>query len=85
MKILMVEDNKSVSEMMSMFFQKEAWDAHFAYDGNEAVEAFSVDPESWDIITLDLNLPGLDGMQVAQKNPRVVEDSTNYYVDGARF
>lgn len=67
MKILMVEDNKSVSEMMSMFFQKEAWDAHFAYDGNEAVEAFSVDPESWDIITLDLNLPGLDGMQVAQK------------------
>ncbi|MCT1215309.1 DNA-binding response regulator [Latilactobacillus curvatus] len=67
MKILMVEDNKSVSEMMSMFFQKEAWDAYFAYDGNEAVEAFSVDPESWDIITLDLNLPGLDGMQVAQK------------------
>lgn len=67
MKILMVEDNKSVSEMMGMFFQKEAWDAHFAYDGNEAVEQFSVDPDSWDIITLDLNLPGMDGMQVAQK------------------
>lgn len=67
MKILMVEDNKSVSEMMSMFFLKEQWDAHFAYDGNDAVAQFSVDPTSWDIITLDLNLPGLDGMQVAQK------------------
>ena len=26
MKLLMVEDNKSVSEMMSMFFKKEQWD-----------------------------------------------------------
>lgn len=31
------------------------------------MEQFSVDPDSWDIITLDLNLPGMDGMQVAQK------------------
>lgn len=67
MKILMVEDNKSVSEMMGMFFQKEQWEAHFAYDGLEAVEIFNAAPNSWDIITLDLNLPGLDGMQVAKK------------------
>ncbi len=31
MKLLMIEDNKSVSEMMEMFFQKEQWDAHFAH------------------------------------------------------
>ena len=67
MKLLMIEDNKSVSEMMEMFFQKEQWDAHFAYDGNEALEMFKKDPESWDIITLDLNLPGIDGMQVAKE------------------
>jgi DNA-binding response OmpR family regulator len=67
MKLLMVEDNKSVSEMMAMFFKKEGWDAHFAYDGNEAVATFSEDPTSWDMITLDLNLPGLDGMQVSSK------------------
>ena len=28
---------------------------------------FKEDPESWDIITLDLNLPGIDGMQVAKE------------------
>lgn len=67
MKILMIEDNKSVSEMMSMFFQKENWDAHFAYDGDEGVTLFKTDPEGWDIITLDLNLPGKDGMQVAKE------------------
>lgn len=67
MKLLMIEDNKSVSEMMEMFFQKEQWDAHFAYDGNEALAMFKEDPESWDIITLDLNLPGINGMQVAKE------------------
>lgn len=67
MKLLMVEDNKSVSEMMAMFFKKEGWDAHFAYDGNEAVATFNEDSTSWDMITLDLNLPGLDGMQVSAK------------------
>lgn len=71
MKILMIEDNKSVSEMMSMFFQKENWDAHFAYDGNEAVDMFNESPDEWDMITLDLNLPGKDGMEVAKEIRKV--------------
>ena len=41
MKLLMVEDNTSVSEMMGMFFKKENWDAHYAYDGNDAVTMFN--------------------------------------------
>lgn len=65
MKLLMIEDNKSVSEMMQMFFKKEDWDAHFAYDGNQAVQMFNESPAEWDMITLDLNLPGMDGMQVS--------------------
>lgn len=65
MKLLMIEDNKSVSEMMQMFFKKEDWDAHFAYDGIQAVKMFKETPNDWDMITLDLNLPGMDGMQVS--------------------
>lgn len=65
MKLLMVEDNKSVSEMMAMFFKKENWDAYFSYDGEDAIEKFKDDSNSWDIVTLDLNLPKMDGMQVA--------------------
>lgn len=67
MKLLMIEDNKSVSEMMQMFFQKEGWNVSFAYDGIEAVKMFNEDPESWDMITLDLNLPKKDGMEVAKE------------------
>lgn len=67
MRILMIEDNKSVSEMMNMFFQKEGWEATFAYDGADALKIFNADPHGWDIITLDLNLPEVDGMKVAQE------------------
>ncbi|WP_268913292.1 response regulator transcription factor [Lentilactobacillus sp. SPB1-3] len=67
MNLLMIEDNKSVSEMMSMFFQKEGWNVSYAYDGEEAMDIFNKDPQGWDIITLDLNLPKKDGMQVAQE------------------
>ncbi|WP_373771000.1 response regulator transcription factor, partial [Weissella soli] len=67
MRILMVEDNTSVSEMMSMFFKKEGWEATYVTDGNDAVLTFNAAPQSWDLILLDLNLPGLDGVQVAMK------------------
>ncbi|MGL5886167.1 MAG: winged helix-turn-helix domain-containing protein [Bombilactobacillus sp.] len=67
MKLLMVEDNRSVSEMMSMFFQKEQWESAFAYDGDEALEMFNQQVQDWDIVTLDLNLPGKDGMEVAKE------------------
>lgn len=65
MQILMVEDNRSVCEMMAMFFKKEKWTFEFAYDGVEAVEKFRDNYEKWDLVLLDLNLPKKDGMQVA--------------------
>lgn len=65
--ILMIEDNESVSEMMEMFFLNEGWDATFKYDGKDGLQAFLDQPDKWDMITLDLNLPGLDGMSVARK------------------
>lgn len=65
MKILMIEDNQSVAQMMGMFFQKEQWEYANAYDGEEGLAMFKADPDSFDLITLDLNLPKMDGMEVA--------------------
>ncbi len=65
MKILMIEDNQSVAQMMGMFFQKEQWDYTNAYDGEEGLAIFKESPDDFDLITLDLNLPKMDGMEVA--------------------
>ena len=67
MKVLMIEDNESVSEMMQMFFLNEGWEATFKYDGKEGLDTFLEYPESWDMITLDLNLPTMDGMAVCRE------------------
>lgn len=67
MNILVVEDDESVSEMMKMFFAKESWNVDTAEDGLEAVEKFKKNKDKYDIITLDLNLPKLDGMDVAKE------------------
>ncbi len=71
MKILMIEDNESVAQMMDMFFKKEQWQVTNAYDGETGLAAFKQTPEAFDIITLDLNLPKMDGMQVAQEIRKV--------------
>lgn len=71
MKVLMIEDNESVSEMMQMFFLNEGWEATFKYDGKEGLDAFLEFPESWDMVTLDLNLPTMDGMAVCREIRRV--------------
>ncbi|WEV71468.1 response regulator transcription factor [Lactobacillus sp. ESL0785] len=71
MKILMVEDDNSVAEMMGMFFAKEGWQQDVAVDGEEAVKMFAANPGKYDLITLDLNLPKKDGIEVA-KEVRVI-------------
>lgn len=71
MNVLMIEDNESVSEMMQMFFLNEGWEATFKYDGKEGLDAFLEHPEKWDMITLDLNLPTMDGMAVCREVRKV--------------
>lgn len=67
MRILMIEDNESVTEMMAMFFEKEAFNASFYHDGLEGFKAFEQKPTEWELIILDLNLPSMDGMQICRR------------------
>lgn len=71
MEILMIEDNESVSEMMQMFFLNEKWHPTFKYDGKEGLDAFLAEPNRWDMITLDLNLPTMDGVTVCREIRKV--------------
>ncbi len=74
MNILMIEDNESVTEMMSMFFENENYEASFYYDGAEGFQAFKDNPEQWDIVILDLNLPGMDGIQVCREMRKISKE-----------
>ncbi|MBF2595585.1 response regulator transcription factor [Listeria welshimeri] len=62
MKLLMIEDNVSVCEMIEMFFMKEEIDATFVHDGKQGYETFL--KEDFDIAIIDLMLPNMDPRQV---------------------
>jgi DNA-binding response OmpR family regulator len=62
--ILVVDDEESVVEVISLFLQEEGYQVDQAYDGEEALEKVSKDT---DVILLDIMLPGLSGYEVCER------------------
>ncbi|MCI3028592.1 response regulator YycF [Desemzia sp. C1] len=64
-KILVVDDEKPISDIIKFNLTKEGYDVYTAYDGEEAVEkAEEIVP---DLIVLDLMLPKMDGLEVCRE------------------
>ncbi len=62
-KVLVIEDQKPVREAIGEVLEVEGYDVRAIRDGFVAAEA--VRKETFDLITLDLNMPSLDGMSIA--------------------
>ncbi|WP_251555456.1 response regulator transcription factor [Neobacillus muris] len=60
-KILLVEDDTAISDMVKGQFMKEGFEVVPAFDGEEALAVFA--SGTFDLILLDLMLPKLDGME----------------------
>ena len=61
-RILVVDDDTAISEMIGIVLRGEGYEPQFAADGAEAIDLFrSMRP---DLVLLDLMLPGIDGIQV---------------------
>ena len=60
-KILIVDDDSNIAELISLYLMKEFYETRIVGDGEEALAAVgSFEP---DLILLDLMLPGMDGYQ----------------------
>ena len=63
-KVLVVDDDPAISEMLTIVLQGEGFDTVVVGDGNQAVDAARV--EDPDLVLLDLMLPGLGGVDVCR-------------------
>ena len=64
-KVLVIDDDLNITELISMVLKKEFFDVKIVTEGEKALEAFqSYQP---DILILDLMLPGADGYQVCRE------------------
>ena len=64
-KVLVVDDEKPISDIIKFNLEKEGYEVVVAYDGEEALQ--KVESESPDLIVLDLMLPKIDGLEVAKQ------------------
>lgn len=68
-KILVVDDDKHISEVVKLYLEKEGYDVYVAEDGAEGVNKFkAVQPK---LVVLDIMLPIMDGMQVCNEIRRI--------------
>ena len=64
-KVLVVDDDTALAEMIGIVLRAEGFEPSFCADGSEAVAAFhSARP---DLVLLDLMLPGMDGIEVCSR------------------
>lgn len=64
-KILIVDDDNNIAELISLYLTKECFDTKIVNDGEEALIAF--EQYNPNLILLDLMLPGIDGYQVCRE------------------
>lgn len=65
LRILIVEDHLALAENLSEFLDEASYDLDFAYDGLTALHLVSVN--HYDVIVLDIMLPGLSGLQICER------------------
>ncbi len=64
-KILIVDDDQNIAELISLYLEKECFETKIVGDGESAIR----EQKSWDpdLILLDIMLPGIDGYQVCRE------------------
>jgi DNA-binding response OmpR family regulator len=65
MRLLVVEDEADLADAIARGLRREGYAVDVAYDGDEALG--KVEVNSYDLVCLDLNLPGLDGIEVVKR------------------
>ena len=73
MHILVGEDERALCETVVRRLRRLAYSVDFCYDGDRALELLCV--ERYDLVLLDLNLPGADGMTVLRTFRRTDRDT----------
>lgn len=64
-KIVVVDDEKPIAEILEFNLQKEGYEVLIAHEGNEALDLIL--EEVPDLVLLDIMLPGKDGMEICRE------------------
>ena len=72
-QILLIEDEKDIAELIRLHLTDSGFDVTIAGDGNRGLAQASA--RAWDLIILDLRLPGVDGLEICRRIRRNSEST----------
>ena len=75
-KVLVVEDDNNIAELLRLYLQKDGFEVSHAADGGKAVEmAKEIQP---DLVLLDIMLPVMDGWQVCRELRKTMKNAHHH-------
>jgi len=83
MKVLIVEDEEAMGNGLKFNFEQEGYDVALAGDGPTALADFQADSDNFDLVILDLMLPGMSGYEICREI-RTLDSSVPILVLSAR-
>ncbi|MEG1783046.1 MAG: response regulator transcription factor, partial [Oscillospiraceae bacterium] len=64
-KILIVDDDKNICELLRLYLEKEGYETYIAYDGESAISLYS--EKYVDLVLLDVMMPRVDGWEACRR------------------
>ncbi len=80
--VLVVEDNRNISEMIGEYLEGRGFEVDYAQDGLDGYRLAA--ENSYDVVVLDLMLPRLDGIEVCRRLRNDARKSTGADAHGTR-
>ncbi|MCK5080642.1 MAG: response regulator [Candidatus Moranbacteria bacterium] len=71
-RILVVDDEKAIRDILSMFLPKEGYDFKLAVNGEDALLAIGESAGNFDLIISDIDMPRMNGIEMAQNITRKI-------------
>lgn len=65
MRMLIADDHKQIAQVLKTYAEKEGFEVVLAHDGLDALH--KAESESFDILLLDVMMPGMDGFEICRK------------------
>ena len=78
MSILIVDDDEGIRETMADILKEKNFDVQTARDGFEALKILK--SESFNIILMDLRMPGMDGIETSKRIMEIKPDSKIFII-----
>ncbi len=65
--VLVIEDNEDLQRVMDIYLKKQGTAPHAALNGEEGVRRYLQNPDAYDVVFIDYQMPAMDGLQTATK------------------